>query len=154
MRWNHFGPVVGKFTEIKEDEVGLYVEGELTPDHSVAKDVYASLKHGAIDGMSIGYRVKDDEMEDNIRVLKEIELIEISVVEEPADLGAVVGDVKHINELIEQIDSPKDAERFMREACGFSRAQATSLVSRIKRLGERGHEAPKSVSAMLKQKWG
>ena len=145
LRWNHFGPVIGKFEEIREDEYGLFVKGSLTPEHSVASDVYASLKHGAVDGMSIGYRVKDEEMEGNIRVLKEIELIEISVVEEPADLGATVGDVKDLKELIDQIESYKDAESFMREACGFSRDQATRLVTQVKRLGERGHTPKKAT---------
>ena len=154
LRWNHFGPVIGKFEEIREDEYGLFVKGSLTPEHSVASDVYASLKHGAVDGMSIGYRVKDDEMEGNIRVLKEIELIEISVVEEPADLGATVDDVKDIKELIGQIESPRDAERFMREACGFSRVHAKSFVSRIKRLCEGGHDPESTVSGMLMQRIG
>ena len=34
MRWNHYGDVIGKWLTIKEDEHGLYVEGELTPGHS------------------------------------------------------------------------------------------------------------------------
>ena len=46
MRWNHVGPVIGKWTEIKEDDTGLWVEGELTPNHSLANDVAASMKHG------------------------------------------------------------------------------------------------------------
>ena len=61
MRWNHFGPVIGKWTKIEEDDKGLYVEGELTPGHSQTKDAYASLVHGAIDGLSIGYMVRDFE---------------------------------------------------------------------------------------------
>lgn len=152
MRWNHYGPVVGKYTEIKEDDTGLWVRGELTPGHSVAEDVYASLKHGAIDGLSIGYRVRDYDMDGNVRRLKEIDLVEISVVEEPADLGARVGDVKdhYIAELIEQVDSLKDAEAMMREAFGLSRGQATSLVSRIKRLGDRGQE--KTFGATLEER--
>ena len=83
MRWNHIEiPVIGKWTEIKEDDTGLLVAGELTPGHSLANDVAASMKHGAVDGMSIGYYVTDSEQKGKIRELKEIELIEISVVEE------------------------------------------------------------------------
>lgn len=143
MRWNHFGPVVGKWIEMKEDSTGLFVRGELTPGHSVAENVYASMKHGAVDGMSIGYRVRDSEQKDGVTYLKEIELVEISVVEEPADLGAVIGDVKHYRELIDQIETLKDAETFLREAGGFSRATATALVSRLKSrvLGEREPES-------------
>lgn len=142
MRWNHFGPVVGKWIEMKEDDRGLYVRGELTPGHSTAENVYASMKHGAVDGMSIGYRVRDSEQKDGITYLKEIELVEISVVEEPADLGAMVGEVKHHRELIDEIESLKEAESFLREAGGLSRTAATSLVSRIKSmaLGDRDPE--------------
>lgn len=134
MRWNHFGPVIGKYTSIKEDDTGLYVEGELTPGHTVAENVYASMKHGAVDGMSIGYRVKDYEVRDEIRHLKAIDLVEISVVEEPADLGARISDVKNNIELIEEIESFKEFESFLREAGGFSRAVATALAARAKSL--------------------
>lgn len=134
MRWNHYGPVIGKWTTIKEDEKGLYVEGELTPGHRVAEDVYASMKHGAVDGMSIGYRVVAEKQRENVRELHEIQLVEISVVEEPADLGAQVAGVKHLNALIEDLTSYKEAESLMRESAGFSRACAKSLVDRIKSL--------------------
>jgi HK97 family phage prohead protease len=132
MRWNHYGPVIGKWTEITEDEKGLLVKGELTPGHSVADDVYASLKHGSVDGMSIGYRVKGYEVEDETRYLKEIELIEISVVEEPADLGARVDTVKYQGELIETIESLKEMEAFLRDATGLSGVSARKLASRMK----------------------
>lgn len=140
MRWNHYGPVIGKWTETLVDEKGLYVKGELTPGHSKAQDVYASMKHGAVDGLSIGYIPKKIEMLDDNkrRLLKEIELVEISVVEEPADLGAKVGDVKSI---IEQAESLKEIESLLRDAGGFSRADACALVARIKSLG-RGDPAP------------
>lgn len=130
MRWNHFGPVIGKWTRIEEDGKGLYVEGELTPGHSVADDVYASMKFGAVDGMSIGYRIPSggSEKDGKIRRLKRIDLIEISAVEEPADLGAKVSDVKSA---IDAAQSLGDLESILREA-GFSKADALGLVARIK----------------------
>ena len=134
MRWNHYGPVIGKWVEMREDDVGLYVKGKLTPGHSVADDVYASLKHGAVDGLSIGFRIKDYEEKDDTRLLKEIDLVEISVVEEPADLGAKISGVKEFAELVESIESLKDAEACLRDACGLSRSVAKALVSQIKTL--------------------
>lgn len=142
MRWNHYGPVIGKWTQMLVDEKGLYVEGELTPGHSVAMDAYASMKHGAVDGLSIGYFPKKVElMEDGKRrLLKEIDLVEISVVEDPADLGAKIGDVKSA---LDAAQSLKEIEALLREAGGFSRADACALVARIKALahGERDAEA-------------
>lgn len=134
MRWNHYGEIIGKWVILKEDDFGLYVEGELTPNHSKAEDVYALLKHGAIDGLSIGFYLKEfDIKEDGVRVIKEAELVEISVVEEPADLGATIGDVK--SELTE-MKTLKEIETLLRDAGKFSRAEATAIVSRVKSIGE------------------
>jgi len=147
MRWNHYGDVIGKWVNLAEDSKGLYVEGELTPNHSKASDVYASLKHGAIDGMSIGYRVKDFEQKGDIRLLKSIELVEISVVEEPADLGAKIGEVKS---LIEQCTSLKEFEALLRDAGGFSRSDANMLVSSIKSFVHSDYEQEQKVKEALK----
>ena len=146
MRWNHFGPVIGKWTKMMEDDKGLYVEGKLTPGHSVAEDVYASLKFGAVDGLSIGYIPKEyQDDQDGMRTLTEIELIEISVVEEPADLGAKIDEVKAINEVISQAESLKDAEACLRDACGLSRSSAKAIVSQIKTLSQRDAESKDST---------
>lgn len=132
MRWNHFGPVIGKWLEIREDEKGLFVEGELTPGHSVAEDAYSLLKHGAVTGMSIGYRIPENGSEKNEhggRLLKEIDLVEISIVESPADNSAHVSDVKNA---IDAADTPKEFEHLLRDVAGFSVSEAKAFVSRLK----------------------
>lgn len=132
LRWNHYGPIIGKWKNMFVDSKGLFVEGQLTPGHSVAGDVYASMKHGAIDGMSIGYMpVKSEMIGEGRRLLKEIELFEISVVEEPADTNAVINSVKSA---IETASSIREVEAALRESGGFSRNDACMLVSRIKSL--------------------
>jgi len=132
MRWNHFGEVIGKWIDIRETDKGLWVEGELTPGHSKAEDVYASLKHGAISGLSIGYRaIKAYPNETGGVDLHEIDLVEISVVESPADLAAEIGDVK---DGIENLNSYKECEAFLRES-GWSKSNATWFVTQCKRLG-------------------
>jgi HK97 family phage prohead protease len=132
MRWNHFGPVIGKWLDIRADGKGLYVNGQLTPGHSTAIDVYASMKHGAIDGMSIGYipRLVEEKGEGQ-RLLKQIDLIEISVVEEPADLGAKIESVKSV---FSEASSIREIEVALRDSGYFTRSEALSLVSRIKTL--------------------
>lgn len=142
MRWNHYGEVIGKWMTIREDEKGLYVEGELTPGHSKAQDVFASLKHGAIDGLSIGYRVKAfNQLDNDRRLLKEIDLVEISVVEEPADLSARISEVKTV---LEKAESLKEIENLLRDVGGFSRVDAKHLVSKINSLCQREVEAEKN----------
>jgi len=149
MRWNHYGPVIGKFTLITVDEKGLFVEGQLTPGHSVAEDVYALLKHGAIDGMSIGYIPKKiKQISEDRRLLEEIELVEISLVEEPADLGAKVNDVKSA---LDACKSLKEIETLLREAGGFSRADATSLVARVKSIAHGERDAEEKAKEAVKQ---
>jgi uncharacterized protein len=132
LRWNHFGEVIGKWTKIEEDENGLYVEGELTPNHSKAQDVYASLKHGAISGLSIGYMpVEYEENDKGGFNLKEIDLVEISIVETPADNSAHISSVKNLDES----KSLKEIEAYLRDAHGLSRAEAVAVVSKVKAIG-------------------
>lgn len=149
LRWNHYGEIIGKWVTLKEDDYGLYVEGELTPNHSKAQDVYALLKHGAIDGLSIGFYLRDYETRsDGVRVIKEAELVEISVVEDPADLGAKIGDVKSA---LNEMKTLKEIETLLRDAGGFSRNDATALVSRIKSLCQSDSDAEKKRLEAVKQ---
>lgn len=128
MRWNHYGDIVGKWTKAEEDDKGLYMEGQLTPGHSKASDVKASIAHGAIDGLSIGFYVDDAEERDSGRVIKRVSLVEVSIVEEPADLQARISDMKSA---IEAATSLKDFEAVLRDS-GLSKAHAVALVSRMK----------------------
>ena len=130
LRWQHYGPIIGKYTEVYEDEKGLYVKGELTKGHSEAENVAALLRHGAISGLSIGYSVVDSEEVGVTRSLKEIKLFEISVVETPADNSAHINSVKSATKL-------KDVEQILRQK-GFSQKEATEIVVKVKSIhGER-----------------
>jgi HK97 family phage prohead protease len=145
LRWNHSGPVIGKFMELYEDEKGLFVSGELTKGHSVAEDTAALLRHGAISGLSIGYIVKNESQSGVVRELNEIELIEISVVESPADNSAHISSVKSAKTL-------KDVEQYLRSK-GLSQTEATVTVAAIKKLdGERQIESEAAENtALIKQ---
>lgn len=148
MRWNHNGPVIGKWLSLEEDGKGLLVRGELTPGHSVAQDVYASMKHGSIDGLSIGYRIPPggSEKSGRVRALKRIDLVEISPVEMPADTGAKISDVKSA---IDEIKSLADAEDFLRQQARLSQAAATALVSQIKALVTHGERDDQNEAAAI-----
>jgi HK97 family phage prohead protease len=154
MRWNHFGPVIGKWISAQEDEIGLRMDGELTLGHSVADDAYALMKHGAVNGLSIGFRIPEggSEKSGDVRLLKRIELVEVSIVEEPADLSARIGDVKSA---IDEIESLKQAEAFLRDVGGLSWAAAKALASQIKSVALRDGDAEETrldeVFARLRQ---
>jgi HK97 family phage prohead protease len=143
LRWNHYGPVIGKFTEIREDDKGLFVTGELTKGHSTAEDAAALLRHGAISGLSIGYIAKEADEDGPIRKLKRIELFEISVVEEPADNSAHITGIKSA---FDECKSLKDIELTIRRNCGLSQSVSTAIVSAVKNAvnqsdSERDHNA-------------
>lgn len=121
--------VIGKWLDMKEDNHGLWVHGELTPGHSVAKDVYASLKHGAIDSMSVGFRINDSSENEKTggRNIKSVDLIETSLVAVPANPMAGITEVRSA---IEAINSLKEAEALLRDV-GFSRSEAKHFVSAV-----------------------
>jgi HK97 family phage prohead protease len=83
--------VIGKWTELREDDAGLYCYGELTPGNSTSTNVHASMRHGAISGLSIGFRIPTggaEDIEGGGRRITQVKLEEISVVAFPADLDA------------------------------------------------------------------
>lgn len=131
------GIPIGKWLTAKEDDKGLLVEGELTPGVSLASDVKAALKHGTLDGLSIGGYLKAGDFEnssDGGRIIKKwSRLIEISVVAFPADSAARV-DLSSVKSAIADLETIQDFERLLRDAGGFSREAAKTLVSRAKYL--------------------
>jgi uncharacterized protein len=121
---DHYGPVIGRWDTLREDEKGLLVEGELTPGNTAAADTAASLKHGAISGLSIGYRALGKSMDDatGVRRLGEIDLHEISIVGRPAQETARVQRVKSAR----GCKTIREFEAWLREQ-GLSRREAEGL---------------------------
>ena len=124
---------IGTYHSLEEDERGLKVRGKLTLGHPTADAVLASMKAGAISGLSIGYSIPKggSEKNGNIRLLKRIELYEVSVVDDPADLGAQV-DRASIKSAVDEMKSLADAEQILREVGCFSANAATDFVSKLR----------------------
>lgn len=79
------GEPVGRWTVVREDGRGLYVEGRLTPGVARAAELSALLFDRAIDGLSIGFqtvRAKTDR-KGGVRRILEADLWEISIVTFP-----------------------------------------------------------------------
>ena len=129
--WNHNdSEPIGVYTNIYEDEKGLYVEGKLLIDDVPrAKSTHALLKAGAIDGLSIGYSTKKANQQGNgVRELVEVELGEISIVTQPANERSVITSVK--SKLDEgELPTLPEFEKFLRES-GFSKSQSTAIASK------------------------
>lgn len=130
---------IGKWLTAREDDVGLFVEGELTPNLSRAADVRAAMKHGTLDGLSIGGFLRKgdfEESETGRTIRKWSELVEVSAVVFPADGAARIETVKgaEMMEAINEIDTIRDFERFLRDAGNFSKGAAVALTARMKQV--------------------
>lgn len=93
MLWQH-DPArpIGVWDEIREDATGLWVRGRLLTEIALAREAAALIAAGAIDGLSIGYRTVRAERDDKgRRLLREVELWEVSVVTFPMLPEAKVG---------------------------------------------------------------
>lgn len=152
MFYNHdWNMPVGKFNVAKEDDHGLYVEGELTPGHSLAKDVHASMKHGTVDGLSIGGFLNQGDYEPTAeggRVIRKwSKLVDVSPVVFPADQAARIGNVKMIDfeSVLPECKTERDLEKLLRDA-GLGKWEATAVVSRAKAILA-GRDAPEDADA-------
>ena len=151
--WQHKADEpIGVYTEMKEDDRGLYVEGKLLKDDDpLAKRAYGHLKAGSLSGMSIGYMSVDEEYDkktDSL-MLKEVDLWEVSLVTFPANEAAQVESVKRT---LMRGDLPreKNIEAILRDA-GFSRKQAKAFMScGVKGLGLRDVDNSLELEAIKK----
>lgn len=141
MFFNHqWDMPIGKYTVAKEDDHGLYVEGELTPGLGLSADVRAAMKHGTLDGLSIGGFLKKGDYEETEtgRVIRKwSNLAEISPVVFPADSAARIdlSSVKggaDILAAIEEAATIREIEQLLRDAAGLSKGAAAALVARVK----------------------
>ncbi len=114
---------IGVFTEIYEDQKGLYVKGQLAMGTQKGRETYELLKMGALDGMSIGFKADPTKQSYNenkrgVRTLKEVDLMEISLVTFPMNEQAMVQSVKGNSKSI------REWEKILRDAGGLSRTEA------------------------------
>ena len=93
MLWQHSQrEPIGVWKIFVEDDRGLYVEGQLLLSVRQGREAYELIKHGALEGLSIGYRVVQSVHDPlrKVRVLKDIDLLEISLVTFPSNTLARV----------------------------------------------------------------
>lgn len=160
MFYNHVWDMpIGKYLTAREDDKGLFVEGEFTPGLTLSADVRAAMKHGTIDGLSIGGFVKKGDFEETEvgRVIRKwSNLVEVSPVVFPANGSARVdaGSVKGGIDLLEAIDGAetiREIELLLRDAAGLSKGAAAALVARVKSVlaqGEPADQHSKAIEAL------
>ena len=141
---------IGVFDEIIEDNRGLKVKGRLAMGTQRGREVYELMKMGALDGLSIGYRVSpkgaDYDERGKKRMLKEVDLMEISAVTFPMNPKARVAQVKGADRSI------REWEEILRDAGNLSRSEAkvgASALTKALDLRDAGdNDTPELVDAI------
>ena len=120
---------IGVFDEIIEDRRGLKVKGRLAMGTQRGREVYELMKMGALDGLSIGYRVEpkgyDYDEKRKRRYLKSVDLMEISAVTFPMNPKARIQAVKGAERTV------RDWEQFLRDEGSLSRTEAKAAASAV-----------------------
>ncbi len=152
--WQHNADEpIGKWTDAVEDTHGLLMRGKLNMEVQRGREAYALLKAGDIDGLSIGYRIKEYSVDTDtgIWTLEKLDLIEVSIVSVGANENAVVQSVKAakaVHDLTEKLKAgdrltEREFETWLKGLqLGFSNSQA----ERAARLHLKGQGEPAAAA--------
>ena len=132
MFWMHDpSQVPGVWQEMQEDDEGLRVKGELAPTQ-LGTETRTLLQMKAVRGLSIGFVANDVGFDDDgNRLLKEIDLWEVSVVSLAMNpLARVEAAKARLSESGEYVPTEREFERDLRRV-GYSKAVARKLCARL-----------------------
>ena len=94
--------IIGEWTDLKADGHGVVGTGVLYTETTKGSDVYNLMKRNAVSSVSIGFRSSDfTKNDDGGRTFNEIDLVETSVVLNPANDQAQIMSVKSDDGFIE-----------------------------------------------------
>jgi len=95
MLWAHGSDVVGVWEAVVEDATGLKVRGRIIRETARGAETFALLKAGALNGLSIGFATRKADFDKNgVRILRDLDLMEISIVAIPASPKARISNVR------------------------------------------------------------
>lgn len=139
MFWMHdMSRIPGKWLDMVEDDKGLVTKGELAPT-DLGKEVHTLLKMDAVRGLSIGYISKEfDYNTDGVRVIRDVDLLEVSIVSIPMNPKAQIQHVKSrlsaMGEYVprddEMAELKRECEHFLRTK-GFSKKMACRYAANL-----------------------
>jgi HK97 family phage prohead protease len=105
--------IVGKWDHFEDEAKGLYVKGHLNMNVQRGAEIYHLLKDDSLEGLSIGYKTINASWEtrdeEEVRLIHEAELWEVSHVTFPMNALSTVTDVK-------QLGGVGDVESILRDA--------------------------------------
>lgn len=118
---------IGAWTDIREDERGLFVRGQIARGVERGREVLELMRAGALDGLSIGFRTvrARKDAASGVRRILEADLWEISVVTFPMLPGARVDRVK-----AQSLPTKREFERWLTRDAGLTRGQALTVLTK------------------------
>ena len=139
-----------KTDEMIEDDRGLKVKGRLAMGTQRGREVHELMKMGALDGLSIGFRIAEKGQEydkrGKRRYIKEVDLMEISAVTFPMNPKARVQMVKGEERTV------REWEEIMRDAGSLSRNEAkvaaTAVTKALSNRDDCSEEKPEIMSSI------
>jgi len=134
--WQHsMDEPLGVFTLIEERETGLFVKAKMPlEDTFVSGRVKPQINIGSITSMSIGFFIVEATFnrDENIRMIHEVELFEISLVSIPANPQAVITSFKRADMDNFFKMNAKEQEELFTSGVKFSQRTAKELVTTLK----------------------
>jgi HK97 family phage prohead protease len=136
MFWMHKpDQVAGAWVSMREDARGLSVKGVLaqTP---LGDEMRSLLGLKAVRGLSIGFRTRDTEWVDDeerglYRVIKEVDLVEVSLVSLAANpLAEVTASKSRLSANGEYVQTPREFEGMLRKS-GYSRTTSERIAFKV-----------------------
>ncbi len=127
------GPIGGfPIDKVREQRQGLKVEGHVNLEVQRGKEAFALAQQGVLTDLSIGFFAVETEVESRggkeVRVIKEIDLREISIVDEPANPKATITDIKAEQSAKKECILPDDGASKTSEATLKVTSEATLKV--------------------------
>lgn len=154
MLWQHDpAQPIGVWDEVAEDETGLFVKGRILDTVEKGREARALIEAGAIDGMSIGYRtLKADRGADGSRMLKELDLWEVSMVTFPMLASARIDAIKAAEM------SRDEMEVLLTQDAGLSRSVARRLMNgglgAVKAMHDAGDDGLSELAQFMRETLG
>lgn len=151
--WQHrSSEPIGGWTNLKEDERGLWCDGELLINEvAQAREAYALAKRRIVTGLSIGYWVRESSYDEKtgVRTLTKLDLVEVSLVTFPANDDARIEAVK-FKLAHGELPTEREMEKFLREV-GFSKTRAAGFVAHgLSEMRRRESDREQTITPALK----
>ncbi len=140
--WNH-GEPIGMPIEMHEDERGLFVKGKISKT-ARGDEVLELMRDSVVDTMSIGFTIPagKSELSGDVRIIREVRLMEFSPVTFAANPMAAITDVKRLGEMLRAQELSDQDKKYLAsfvadiQALAKAEPQSTQPASKPLELGE------------------